>query len=120
MTAKGNVKAARLPPVPLLLVTVQVPFTSVATCTGVPLLFPLDVTTAVRLPSDDGGVEIVTVNWVVVDAVTVPMTPRLKATVLLAGVAEKFVPVMVRVVLVSGRLLVLRLTVGVGPLEAKV
>ena len=52
------------------------------------------MTLAVKLPAEVGGVENVTVNWVAVAAVTLPTAPRLKTTVLLAGVAEKFVPLM--------------------------
>ena len=93
--------------------------TTLATCTGLPLLEPLDVTTAVKLPTD-GGVLKVTVNWVAVALVTVPV-PLLKVTVLLAAVVSKPEPVMISVVAVTARLLVLEvtegplLTVAVGP-----
>lgn len=60
---------------------------------GLPLLPPLVVTTAVRLPKA-GGVLKVTVSWVEVAAVTVP-EPVLKLTVLLPGVVSKPVPLMV-------------------------
>ena len=84
--------------------------TMLATCTALPLLIAFVVTTAVRLPRD-GAVLKVTVNWVAVALVTVPV-PLLKVTVLLAAVVSNPVPVMVRVVAVSARLLVFKVTVG--------
>jgi hypothetical protein len=60
---------------------------------GLPLLPPLVVTTAVRLPKAGGALK-VTVSWVEVAAVTVP-EPVLKLTVLLPGVVSKPVPLMV-------------------------
>ena len=65
---------------------------------------PKDVTTAVRLPRD-GAVAKVTVNWVAVALVTVPV-PLLRVTVLLAAMVSNQVPVMVRVVALIARLLV--------------
>src|SRR5262249_9282294 len=85
--------------------------TTVATCTAAPLPTPLDVTTAVRLPTD-GWVLNVTVNWVALAAVTVPTAPRLKLTLLLAGVLEKPNPLMVSVVALVARLAVLMVTTG--------
>ena len=71
---------------------------------------PKDVTTAVRLPRD-GAVLKVTVNWVAVALVTVPV-PLLKVTVLLAAMVSNPVPVMVRVVALIARLFVFKVTVG--------
>ena len=87
-----------------------VPATTLATCTGLPLLCAFEVTTAVRLPRD-GAVARVTVNWVAVALVTVPV-PLLRVTVLLAAVVSKPVPVTISVVALAARLLVLRVTVG--------
>ena len=87
--------------------------TMLATCTALPLVPPKDVTTAVRLPSD-GAVLKVTINWVAVALVTVPV-PLLKVTVLLAAVVSNPVPAMVRVVAVAARLLVFEVTVGAVP-----
>ena len=84
--------------------------TTLATCTALPLLIAFVVTTAVRLPID-GAVLKVTVNWVAVALVTVPV-PLLKVTVLLAAVVSNPVPVMVRVVALATRLLVFEVTVG--------
>ena len=78
------------------------PGTTVATCTGDPLEPPYDVTIAVRFPSE-GGVDSVTVNWVEVALVTVPL-PLLSVTVLFAATGSKPVPVMVRVVAVADKL----------------
>ena len=89
---------------------VAAPATTVATCTGLPLLDPLLVTTAVKLPTD-GGVFNVTVNWVAVALVTVPV-PLLRVTVLFPAVVSKPEPVMISVVAVAARLLVLEVTVG--------
>ena len=71
---------------------------------------PKDVATAVRLPRD-GAVLKVTVNWVAVALVTVPV-PLLKVTVLLAAMVSNPVPVMVRVVALIARLFVFKVTVG--------
>ena len=87
--------------------------TTVATCTELPLLSPLVVTTAVKLPRD-GLVLKVTVNWVAVAAVTVPV-PLLKVTVLLAAVVSKPVPLKISVAPFVVRLLVLNVTVGRVP-----
>ena len=81
-----------------------------ATCTGLPLLIVFVVTTAVRLPRD-GVVLRVTINWVAVALVTVPV-PLLKATVLLAAMVSNPVPSMVRVVAVTSRSLVFTVTDG--------
>ena len=72
---------------------------------------PKDVTVAVRLPRD-GAVAIVTVNRVEEFAVTVPTVPLLRVTVLVPTVSNP-VPSIVRVVAVSAKLLVFRVTVGV-------
>ena len=69
--------------------------TTVETCTAVPLLRPLVVTIAVRLPAEVGAVVKFTVSVVAVAAVTVPTAPLLKTTVLLAAVVENPVPVIV-------------------------
>lgn len=68
-----------------------------AICTAVPLLTLLVVTTAVRLPATVGFVPKVTVNWVVVAAVTVPTAPLLITTVLLAAVPSNPKPSIVTV-----------------------
>src|SRR6478735_9257663 len=75
---------------------------TVATCTGAPLLIPLVVTTAVRMPAESGRVENVTVSDVGVDKVTVPAAPSLNVTVLLATVGSKPKPLMVIVVGLAG------------------
>ena len=75
-----------------------------------PLAPPKEVTIAVRLPRD-GAVAKVTVNWVAVALVTVPV-PLLKVTVLLPTVSNP-VPTMVSVVALIARLLVVfKVTVG--------
>ena len=65
---------------------------TVATWTAVPLLAPLVVTTAVRLPAEVGLVEKVTVNAVAVADETVPTAPLLNTTVLLVAVVSKPLP----------------------------
>jgi hypothetical protein len=90
--------------------------TMLATWTALPLLIAFVVTTAVRLPRD-GAVLKVTVNWVAVALVTVPV-PLLKVTVLLAAVVSKPVPVMIRVVAVAARLLVFEVIEGPEPIVA--
>ena len=106
-----NAEPLALPAAEVLSVAwVAVPATTFATCTALPLLDPLLVTTAVRLPID-GAVFIVTVNWVAVALATVPV-PLLKVTVLLEAVVSKPVPVMISVVAVAARLLVFEVTVG--------
>ncbi len=74
---------------------------------------PKEVTTAVRLPRD-GAVAKVTVNWVAVALVTVPV-PVLRTTVLLAAVVSKPVPVMIKVVALIARLFVFKEIVGAVP-----
>ena len=81
-----------------------------ATGTSLPLLIAFVVTTAPRVPSV-GAVLKVTVNWVAVALVTVPV-PLLKLTVLLAAIGSKPVPAMVSVVALIARLLVLGVTEG--------
>ena len=61
-------------------------YVTVATCTAVPLLTLLVVTTTVRLPAFFGLVENVTVIEVALAEVTVPTAPSLSTTVLLPGV----------------------------------
>jgi hypothetical protein len=77
---------------------------------------PKDVTTAVRLPRD-GAVLKVTVNWVSVALVTVPV-PLLKATVLLAAVVLNPDPLIVRVVALIDKLFVFKVTVGAATMVA--
>src|SRR5262245_49119348 len=95
-------------------VTVQVPLTSVATCTGLPEDAPLDVTTAVKLPSAVGGAVMVTVICVPsgVTEATLPVTPRLNATELLPATGSKFEPLIIMLVAESARLAALVVTVG--------
>jgi len=90
--------------------------TMFATCTALPLVPPKDVTTAVRLPRD-GAVLKVTVNWVAVALVTVPV-PLLNVTVLLAAVVSNPVPAIVRVVALIARLFVFKVTVGASTIFA--
>jgi len=78
--------------------------TMFATWTAAPLEMLLVVTTPVRMPVVVGGVLKVTVNWVVVAAVTVPIAPLFKATVLLDAEGEKPVPLIVNVVALMARL----------------
>ena len=76
-----------------------------------PLAPPKEVTVAVRLPRD-GAVAKVTVNWVAVALVTVPV-PLLKVTRLLPAVVSNPVPAMVSVVaLFDWLLVVLKVAVG--------
>lgn len=70
--------------------------TTVETCTAAPLLRPLVVTIAVRLPAEVGEVVRLMVSVVADAAVTVPTAPLLKTTVLLAAVVENPTPVMIR------------------------
>ena len=85
---------------------------TVATCTGVPLLLPLVVTTAVRLPRAEGLVPNVTVSDVAVAAVTVPVAPSLKVTRLLPAVVLKPEPLIVTVLALMPRFVVLLVTAG--------
>ena len=81
-----------------------------------PLAPPKEVTIAVRLPRD-GAVAKVTVNWVAVALVTVPV-PLLRVTVLLAAMVSNPVPTMVSVVALIARLLVVfKVTVGDATFE---
>ena len=77
--------------------------TMLATRTSLPLLIAFVVTTASKVPRV-GAVSMVTVSWVAVALVTVPV-PLLKLTVLLAAIGSKPVPVMVSVVALFARLL---------------
>ena len=92
-----------------ILVMVGTP-TMLATGTSPPLLTPFVVTTAPKVPGV-GAVLRVTVSWVAVALVTVPV-PLLRTTVLLAAIVSKPAPVMVSVVALIARLLVLGVTVG--------
>ena len=74
---------------PLAVFGVMLSETTVATCTAAPLLTPLEVTTAVRLPLIAGGAVMATVSEVAVAAVTLPPAPLLKVTMLFDGVVEK-------------------------------
>ena len=94
----------------------EIAATMVATCTEV-LVSLKEVTTAVRLPVALGCVLKVTVNWVAVALVTVPV-PVLRTTVLLAAVVSNPVPAMVRVVALIARPLVLKVTVGAATMVA--
>ena len=85
---------------------------TVATWTAVPLLTPLVVTTAVRLPTAVGSTVSATVSEVADAAVTVPTAPSLKTTVLLPAVELKPKPLMVSVVALTARLAVLLVTAG--------
>jgi hypothetical protein len=77
--------------------------TMLATSTPLTLPIPFVVTTATSSPRP-GSVLKVTVSWVAVALVTVPV-PLLKVTVLLAAVVLKPVPAMVSVVAFFARLL---------------
>ena len=83
-----------------------------------PLVPPLEVTTAVRVPMLAGSVFMVTVSWVEVAAVTVPTALLLKRTELLAGVVEKPVPLMVIVGVLIEKIVVLGVTVGAATMAA--
>lgn len=90
------------------LVTVGV---SLATCTAVPLLAELVVTTAVKLPAVGTVVNEMDKAVAVAD-VTEPTAPLLNVTVLLAAVVLKPEPLMVIVVAPRARLAVLEVTTG--------
>ncbi len=83
-----------------------------ATCTAVPLLTLLVVTTAVKLPMLVGLVENVTFSDVAVALVTVPTPPLLNVTVLLAAVVSKPAPAIVIVAALAPRAAVLLVTIG--------
>ena len=96
-----------------------------ATCVALPLEIVPVVTTAVRLPTVVGLVSILTVNDVVVAAVTVPTAPLLKTTVFRAIVGSKPKPAMTMLAAPAERLAVLAVTTGrmlatctAAPLEA--
>ena len=82
-----------------------------ATCTAVPLLAPLVVTTAVKLPAE-GTVVNEMLSAVAVAELTVPTAPLLKTTVLFAAVVLKPEPLIVIVVALIARLDVLDVTTG--------
>ena len=71
------------------------------------------VTSAVRRPVAFGFTLNVIVSVVAVDAVTVPIAPLLKTTLLFPGIKEKPKPLIVIVVARIDRLAVLRVTTGV-------
>ncbi len=83
-----------------------------ATCTAVPLLVPLVVITAVKLPVFTGLVEKVTTRAVAVAEVTVPTAPLLNTTVLLPATGLKPKPFIRTVEAVRARLDVLDVTSG--------
>ena len=85
---------------------------TVATCKAVPLATPLVVTMAVNEPAEVGLTPKVTVNDVLVAAVTVPVAPLLNVTRLLPGVVEKPSPAMVIVAAFAARLEVDEVTTG--------
>lgn len=85
---------------------------TLATCKAFPLLTPLVVTTAMRLPTDVAFVENVTVNDVAVAAVTLPTAPKLSATVLLPGIGSNPKPPIVNVVALAARFEVLLVKAG--------
>ena len=87
--------------------------TTLATCTALPLLRLLVVTTAVRFPTVVGLVEKVTVSKLAVAVVTVPTTPLLKVTVLFAAVVENPNPLMVIVGEFAPRFAVLLVMIGI-------
>ena len=66
--------------------------TTVATWTAVPLITPLVVTMAVKLPVEVGRVVRFTVNKLAVAELTVPTAPLLNVTVLLLAVASNAKP----------------------------
>jgi hypothetical protein len=111
-----------LKPVPVIVIVLALALTvvvvlftetgTVATWTATPLPILLVVTIAVRLPAA-GLVENVTVKVVAVAALTVPMAPLLKTTLLFAGVVLKPVPAIVIVVAELAKLLLSLVTEGV-------
>ena len=84
----------------------------VATCTAEPLLWPFEVTTAVKLPAVTGFLEKLTVNAVAVAPVTFPIAPLLNTTELLAAVVSKPKPSMTMLVALAKISLVLLVTTG--------
>lgn len=82
------------------------------TCTAVPLLTLLVVTTAVKLPTDVGLVLNVTVRAVAVAVLTVPTAPLLNTTVLLAAVVSKPNPLITIVEAFAPAFALLRVTTG--------
>ena len=70
------------------------------------------VTTALRLPTDVGLVENVTVSAVAVAVVTVPTPPLVKTTELLLAMVLKPKPLMVTVEASEARLVVAMVTKG--------
>lgn len=70
------------------------------------------MTVAVRLPTEAGFVEKVTVRTVAVAVVTVPTAPLLSVTVLLAAVVLKPSPLIVMVAAFAARFAVLAVTTG--------
>ena len=72
----------------------------------------LVVTLAVMLPTESGSLEKVTVNAVFEAAVTVPIAPRLRVTLLSAIVVLKPKPLITTVVALAARLVVLMVISG--------
>lgn len=115
--------AVVLNPVPLIVTVVELPARLVVTCvtvglivdtcTAEPLLTEFDVTTAVKLPSAVGLVPNVTVIDVGDEAVTVPVAPLLKTTVLLALVELKPKPAITTLFAVIDAAATLLVTTGV-------
>lgn len=94
-----------------LVVALVIVGVNLATCTAVPLLAPLVVTMAVKLPAD-GTVEKLIESAVLVAEETVPIAPLLKTTVLLSAVVLKPEPLMVIVVAPLAKLATLDVTTG--------
>lgn len=94
---------------PVLEVTTGFTF---AISTADPLLTPLVVTTAVKLPARVGLVDRVTVREVAVAAVTVPTAPALNTIVLLLATVENPTPLNVTLVALAARLVALLVTTG--------
>ena len=83
-----------------------------ATWTGEPLPTLLVVTTAVNAPAEVGFVESATVSVVALAAVTAPMAPSLKVTVLFPADASKPKPLIVTVAALAAKLVVALVTTG--------
>jgi len=79
---------------------------------------PFEVTTAVNAPAIWGCVVKVTVNLIGVAPVTLPITSRLKFTVLLPGVVSNPEPLIIIMGALTVRLLVLEVTVGAATILA--
>lgn len=93
----------------VLLVTTGTTF---ATASALPLFTEFVVTTAVNSPREVGLVVNLTVSAVAVAAVTFPIAPRLKTTVLFAAVVSKPKPRIVTVSALTAELAMLVVTTG--------